>query len=45
MLIYDRKNFRPSKYGGDNLDYEPAKIIIDNGAAIFMVKYNKDTAK
>ena len=44
MLIYDLKYFRTPKYDGDNLDYKPAKIIMDNEATICMVKCNKDTA-
>ena len=43
MLIYDLKHLGTPKYDGDNLDYEPAKIIIDNVAAIRMAKCNKDT--
>ena len=44
VLTYDFKYLETPKYDGDNLDYEPAKIIIDNEAAIYMTKYNKDTA-
>ena len=44
MLIYDLKHLGTPKYDGDNLNYEPAKIIIDNEAAICMTKCNKDTA-
>ena len=44
MLTYDLKYLGTSKYNGDNLDYEPAKIIIDNEAAICMAKCNKGTA-
>ena len=45
MFTYDLKYLGTPKYDGDNLDYEPAKIIIDNEAAICMAKYNKDTAR
>ena len=34
----------PESYDGDNMNYEPAKIIIDDEAAI-RAKYNKDTAE
>ena len=34
-LIYDLKYLGSPKYNGDNLDYEPAKININNEAAIF----------
>ena len=44
MLIYDLKYLGTFKYDGDNMDYEPAWIIIDNKAAISTAKYNKDTA-
>ena len=44
MLIYDLKYLATPKYGGDNMNYEPAKIIIDNEAAICMANCNKDTA-
>ena len=32
MLTYDLKYLGTPKYDGDNLNYEPAKIIIDNEA-------------
>ena len=44
MLIYDLKYLCSEDYGGDNMEYEPAEIIIDNEAAISMAKCNKDTA-
>jgi len=45
MLIYDLKFLGPETYDADNLKYEPARIIIDNEAAIAMAKCNKDTAE
>ena len=45
MLMYDLKFICSEGYDGDNMDYEPAKIIIDNKAAISMAKYKKDTAR
>ena len=44
MLTYDLKYLVTPKYDEDNLDFEPAKIIIDNEAAICMAKYNKDSS-
>ena len=44
MLVYDLKYLGTLKYDGDNMDYEPARIIVDNEAAICMAKCNKDTA-
>ena len=44
MLIYNLKYLDTLKYYGDNMDYEPARIIIDNKAAICMAKCNKDNA-
>ena len=44
MLIYDLKFLGSDTYDADNLEYEPARIIIDNEAAIAMAKCNKDTA-
>ena len=44
MLIYDLKYLYSEDYDGDNMEYDPAKIIIDNEAAISMAKYNKGTA-
>ena len=44
MLIYDLKYLGTPRYDGDNSNYEPARIIIDNEAAICMAKCNKDTA-
>ena len=44
MLIYDLKYLRTPQYDGDNLDYEPTNIIIDNEATIYMEKCKKDTA-
>ena len=43
MLTYDLNYLGTPKYDGVNLDYESAKIIIDNEAAICMAKCNKDT--
>ena len=43
MLIYNLKYLGTSKYDGDNMNYEPAKTIIDNEAAICMANCNKDT--
>ena len=43
-LIYDLKYLGTPKYNGENMSYEPAKIIIDNEAAICMANCNKDTA-
>ena len=43
MLIYDWKYLGTPKYDGDNMNYEPVKIIIDNEAAICMANCNKDT--
>ena len=45
MLIYDLKYLGTPRYDGDNSNYEPARIIIDNEAAICMAKCNKDTAR
>ena len=44
MLIYDLRYICTAEYDGDKLNQEPAKIIIDNEAAICMAKCNKDTA-
>ena len=44
MLIYNLKYLGTLKYYGDNMDYEPARIIVDNKAAICMAKCNNDTA-
>ena len=44
MLVYNLKFLGSSTYDADNLIYEPARIIIDNEAAITMVKCNKDTS-
>ncbi len=43
MLIYNLKYLGTLKYDGDNMDYEPARIIVDNEAAICMAKCNKGT--
>ena len=45
MLIYVLKYLCSKDYDGDNMEYDPAKIIIDNEAAISMAKCNKDTAR
>ena len=44
MLIYDLKHLSTTNYDGDKLNEKPARIIIDNEAAICMAKCNKDTA-
>ena len=44
MLIYDLKYLCSEDYDGDNMEYELARIIIDNEAKISMAKCNKDTA-
>ena len=44
MLIYDLRDMGSDKYDQDNVNMEPARIIIDNEAAISMAKCNKDTA-
>ena len=38
MSIYDLKYLCSEDYDGDNMEYDPAKIIIDNEAAISMAK-------
>ena len=43
MLTNNFEYLGTPKYDGDNLNYEPAKIIIDNVTAICMAKCNKDT--
>ncbi len=44
MLVYDLRFLGSTSYDGDNLKYEPSRIIVDNEAAISMAKCNKDTA-
>ena len=44
MLIYDLNYLCTAEYDGDILNPKPAKILIDNEAAICMAKCNKDTA-
>ena len=44
LTYYDMKFLGSKDYDGDNMDYDPARIIIDNQAAISMAKCNKDTA-
>ena len=44
MLIYDLKFLGSEICDADNLTYEPARIIIDNKAAITVAKCNRDTA-
>ena len=44
MLTYDLKYLCTESYDGDKLNQKPARIIIDNEAAICMAKCNKDTA-
>ena len=43
MLTCNLKYLETPKYDGVNLDYEPAKIIIDKEVAICMTKCTKDT--
>ena len=45
MLIYDLKYLCSEDCDGDNMEYDPAKIIIDTEATISMAKCNKDTAR
>ena len=44
VLIYNLRCMGSDNYDQDNVNMEPARIIIDNEAAISMAKYNKDTA-
>ena len=44
MLTYDLRYLCTKGYDGDKLNEKPARIIIDNEAAICMAKCNKDTA-
>ena len=44
MLNYDLRYLGTTEYDGNNIKSQPAKIIIDNEAAICMAKCNKDTA-
>ena len=44
MLVYDLRYMGIKSYDGDNLKYEPSRIIVDNEAAVSMVRCNKDTA-
>ena len=44
MLIYDLRCMESDNYDQGNVNMEPARIIMDNEAAITMEKYNKDTA-
>ena len=44
MLTYDMRFLGSENYDSDNMNCEPARIIIDNEAAIAMAKCNKDTA-
>ena len=44
MLIYDLRCLGSKEYNPDELTCEPSRIIIDNEAAIAMVKCNKATA-
>ena len=45
LLIYILEYLGTPKYDGDNIDYEPARIIINNKADICIAKCNKDTAR
>ena len=38
MLMYDLKILCSESYNRDNMNYESAKIIIDNSAALSMAK-------
>ena len=40
MLTCDMKFLGSEGYDGDNMNYESARIVIDNEAAISMAKYN-----
>ena len=44
MLMYDLKFLCSESYDGDNMNYEAAKVIIDNEAVISIAKCNKDIA-
>ena len=44
MLNYDLRHLGKEDYNADEINEEPANIIIDNEAAISMAKCNKDTA-
>ena len=45
MLMYDLNFVYSEGYDGDNMAYEPTKIIIDNEVAISMAKFNKYTSR
>ena len=45
IFMYDLKFLCSESFDGDNMNYEPEKIIIDDEATISMAKYNKDTAR
>ena len=42
ILIYDLKFLYSEDYDGDNMEYEPVKIIFENKALISMARCNKD---
>ena len=44
MFIFDLRYLGTSGYDGETLKCQPARILIDNEAAISMAKCNKDTA-
>ena len=44
MLVYNLKYLGTNEYDSNEPNYEPATIVIDNEAAIFMATCNKDTA-
>ena len=44
LLMYDLPNLGSPLYDKDIMDSKPARIIIDNEAAISMAKCDKDTA-
>ena len=44
MLMYDLRNLGTEENDLNNVNTEPARIVIDNEAAICMAKCNKDTA-
>ena len=44
IILYDLRHLCTASYDEDKLNEKPARIIIDNEAAICMAKCNKDTA-
>lgn len=45
MFIYDLKYLGTLDYDGDNLCYQPGRIMIENEAASCIATYNKNTAE